>query len=189
MSDGLGLGERDGWPAHLRVLADKYPRSSWIAHPNFDDLTRFWLDRHLGFREMDARLNADVQALLDGNRDPRGFAGEMAYQANMMIEHLHGHHTIEDRHYFPLLLARERRLQRGFDILESDHHQIDGAVADLTGHANTLLRAISDGQPHLVAAEAYRVSLGGFGRFLDRHLTDEEEIVVPVILEHGGPEI
>jgi iron-sulfur cluster repair protein YtfE (RIC family) len=188
MTDPLALSERDGWPPHLRILADKYPRQGWLTHPNFDDLTRYWLDRHLGFREMDAALNADVQELLGGNADPQSFARRMARLAGTMIEHLHGHHTIEDRHYFPLLVAKEKRLVRGFDILESDHNEIDGAIAALTTSANVLLRAIHDRDPHRDAAGTYLATLTSFGSFLDRHLTDEEELVVPVILEHGGPD-
>ena len=40
-----------------------------------------------------------------------------------------------------------------------------------------------------VAAGRFRDSVTGMARFLDRHLTDEEEIVVPVILEHGADEL
>ncbi len=188
MIDDLALANRQGWPEHLRVLADLYPRETWETHHNFDGLTRFWLERHLGFRQMHALLNADVQALLEKNEDPKRFGGKMARLAGTMIEHLHGHHQIEDLHYFPLLLAKDKRLQRGFETLDKDHHAIDATLDDLTTHANALLRNISDQQDFAANADKYLKSLGRFGQFLDRHLSDEEEIVVPIILKYGGPD-
>jgi iron-sulfur cluster repair protein YtfE (RIC family) len=188
MTDDLTLAAREGWPEHLRILADLYPRETWETHHNFDGLTRFWLERHLGFRQMHAALNADIESLLDKAEDPMRFAPRMARLAGTMIEHLHGHHQIEDLHYFPLLLAKEKRLLRGFEVLDKDHHAIDGTLADLTTHANALLRDIGERHDHAINADKYLQSLSRFGRFLDRHLTDEEEIVVPIILLHGGPQ-
>ena len=188
MTDDLALANRQGWPQHLRVLADLYPRETWETHRNFDGLTRFWLERHLGFRQMNAILNSDVQALLDAKEDPLRFGGKMARLAGTMIEHLHGHHQIEDLHYFPLLLAKDKRLQRAFDTLDKDHHAIDGTLDDLTTHANALLRDIAEKRDAMVNAEKYRQSLGRFGLFLNHHLIDEEEIVVPIILKYGGPD-
>ena len=57
-----------GCPIPLRLLAERYPRIGWEAHPHFTALTRFWLDRHLGFRRMQAMLADDTRASSTGAR-------------------------------------------------------------------------------------------------------------------------
>lgn len=185
MNDPLGLATRTGLPDALRVLAEGYPRAGWESHGNFDELTRFWLDRHLMFRRLQGELVADARAVLDANADPMRFAQRTSRLAGMMISQLHGHHQIEDHHYFPLLSARDMRLVRGFDLLDADHHALDATLSALTDAANAALRAISDGAAHMDRVAAYLGEVEGLGRLLDRHLTDEEELVVPILLEYG----
>ena len=94
------LETREALPDHLRVLAEKYPRDNWEAHSNFDELTRFWLDRHLMFREVIGRIQLQTQGYLDGPA-PR-FAPELARYTGLFLSQLQGHHSIEDHHYFPV---------------------------------------------------------------------------------------
>ena len=50
-----------------------------------------------------------------------------------------------------------------------------------------LLRALGrPGRDAAPQAGRFEAGLGGFERFLDRHLTDEEDLIVPVILRAGG---
>jgi hypothetical protein len=55
----------------------------------------------------------------------------------------------------------------------------------LADDTNAMLRAIMSGQAALTEAGVLRDRLAGFATFLDRHLTDEEDLVVPVILHHA----
>jgi iron-sulfur cluster repair protein YtfE (RIC family) len=184
-SDPLGLADRTGLPDALRVLAEGYPREGWEAHGNFDDLTRFWLDRHLMFRRLQSELADDARALLERNAEPVRFAQRTSRLAGMLINQLHGHHQIEDHHYFPLLSARDLRLIRGFDLLDSDHHELDERLNALTLVANTSLQAISANEPYIDATAAYLTQVERLASLLDRHLTDEEELIVPILLEYG----
>jgi len=179
------LETRTGLPDALRVLLAEYPRDLWQSHHNFDGLTRFWLERHLMFRQVLGELQGETRVFLDRNADARTHAGRTAQLAGFLINQLHGHHQIEDHHYFPQLAAAEKRLERGFEILDADHNALDGHLHGLTDDTNSLLRAINDGRDATDAAGVLETRLDGFGRFLDRHLTDEEELVVPVILHHG----
>ena len=52
--------------------------------------------------------------------------------------------------------------------------------------ANSLLRALPRPVEAGVQAGRFADRLAGFDRFLDRHLTDEEDLIVPVILRAGG---
>ena len=185
MSD-LDLSRRDGLPDALRVLLRDYPRDLWTAHRNFDGLTRFWLERHLMFRQVLDQWQGETRGFLDSKADPRAHARQTARLGGFLIEGLHGHHQIEDAHYFPTLSGAEPRLSRGFDLLDADHQALDRELAALTDAANAHLRALAEPEStSRDTAAAVLARLDGFARFLDRHLTDEEELVVPVILHHA----
>ena len=179
------LDHREGLPPHLRVLLDAYPRPGWEAHPNFDGLVRFWLDRHGLFRTVLGRMKAGSEALLDRRIDPLQHRRETARYGNLLLGELHGHHQVEDFHYFPRLSGLEPRLASGFDLLDADHRALDGHIADLAEAANAYLQSEADGARD--AAGGLDAALARFGVFLDRHLSDEEDLIVPVILKHAPP--
>ncbi len=178
------LSTRPGLPDALRVLLDGYPRSGWEAHRHFDGLVRFWLERHLAFRELLGLMTADAQAALGAAMDPETFARRLSRLGGHFVDSLHGHHQIEDGHYFPLLAQLERRLQKGFDLLDGDHHQLSGHLDSFADTANAVLRGWRE-PGHRERTGAFLTLLGDSTRFLDRHLTDEEELIVPIILAHG----
>ncbi len=181
------LERRDGLPDALRVLVDELPRGTWEAHPNFSPLTRFWLQRHLMFREVLERLQGDTRAFLDGRAEARAYGRQTARMAQFLLQELHGHHSIEDHHYFPVLQALDDRLEKGFVLLDADHHALDGHMNDLAQGTNEMLSGLQGPDP-LAGAGRLDTRLSDFGSFIDRHLTDEEDLVVPVILRYA-PEI
>ncbi len=180
MTDELDLSTRPGLPEHLRALVIKHPRAGWAAHPNFGPLTRFWLDRHLMFRRLGEQMRLDAQALLDRDMEARAFQSRLSRFGGMLVNQLHEHHHIEDEHYFPALQRREVKLKRGFEMLDKDHDAMDGLLHAFATAANEALRDPA-------AAGRFLDALGSFEAMLNRHLIDEEEIVVPVLLEHGEP--
>ena len=173
----LELKERNGLPEALRVLADAYPRMQWEAHPNFGELVRFWMQRHSMFRELVNVLSTDAQNVISGGLDFQSFAPRLTQYGGTLLNELHMHHQIEDHHYFPQLIKLDQRLERGFDLLESDHEAMDGLLHDFAQGANAVLKGGD--------ASIFLERLDEFSRLLDRHLTDEEEIIVPVILDSG----
>ncbi|WP_370205485.1 hemerythrin domain-containing protein [Pararhodobacter marinus] len=183
MSEFEDLEHRAALPDALRVLVADYPRESWQGHPNFDGLTRFWLERHLAFRQMLPMLQSRARAIVerDAEPDPRA----LIQIAGGLLNDLHGHHQIEDHHYFPMLARAEPRLKRGFDLLDADHHLLDAHIRGLADSTNAVLQAISRSEPPRETAARLDEALTPFETFLDRHLEDEEEIVVPVILHHA----
>lgn len=179
------LTERDGWPEPLRVLLADYPRDGWAAHPNFSGLVEFWLDRHLMFRRLNTLLRDDVEAMLDRKLDARDYAGRLSRYGGMLINQLHGHHQIEDHHYFPQLVGLDGRLEQGFQVLDKDHHAMDGILNRFAEKANAVLGALEQPAALTNATGRFRDEVISFDRMLDRHLQDEEELIVPVILKHG----
>jgi iron-sulfur cluster repair protein YtfE (RIC family) len=180
----LSLTTRPGLPEALTVLLADYPRDGWTFHNNFDGLVAFWLDRHLNFRTLTARMMAEARAVLDGRLDPERHAASLSRMGNRFLTELHGHHQIEDQHFFPRLTRLERRLEHGFQMLETDHHAIDGLLHRFTTAANAVLTGWQ-GPTHATATGAFLTDLQGIGTLLDRHLTDEEDLIVPTILHHG----
>jgi hypothetical protein len=185
MSDPLDLTAREGLPDALRVLLQDYPRAAWSRDPNFHGLVSFWLDRHLMFRRLVGAMTDDARAFLDRGMEARAYAGRLARLGQTFVAELHGHHGIEDAHYFPVLARAEPRIERGFALLEADHKALDPELAAFAGAANAVLGAVAAGAPAADHGAAFLTRLAAMERLLDRHLTDEEELVVPVILRHG----
>lgn len=178
------LDTREALPDALRVLLAEYPREAWEIDPHFSGLVQFWLERHLMFRKLLAVLEQETRALLDGG-DPRRFTASVPRYGGMLLDQLHGHHQIEDQHYFPLLQKKAPEIARGFDLMESDHQLLDPRLAGFADAANLTLAKLMEGAEPKDSTAPFAHSLEGLAGLLDRHLTDEEELVVPVILKHG----
>ncbi len=182
----LALDRRTGWPADLRVLLDQHPRKTWPGHPNLGALCRFWLERHAMFRELARALAAGAEALRQGKVDAAEFQPWFAPRMRFFLQQLHHHHLIEDHNYFPLFIAAEKRLVRGFQVLEADHGVIDADIHELGAASDGLLSALRRPTADLPGATAALGGrLPGFSRKLDRHLDDEEDLIIPLILERS----
>ena len=179
------LETRDGLPDALRILIKDYPRDAWEVDPNFSQLIRFWLDRHLMFRRLLKTLQDDSEATLDAGMDPVQFASRLSRLGSNFLQNLHGHHQIEDTHYFPRLKQLETRLERGFEILDRDHHAIDGHLSIFADEANDVLKSIENPKAPMAEIETLRRGIKRMETFLDRHLSDEEDLIVPVLLRHA----
>ena len=176
--DDTDLATRVGLPDAIRALLKDHPRDGWRAHAEFGPLTQFWLDKHMAFRDLLGRMTADMEARIDGRMAVEQHAPRLAQYGSHFLQGLHGHHSIEDAVYFPKMVAVRPELARAFDLLDADHHALHEALEGFANDANALLRGETEpGVMHdrLVAMH----------RFLDRHLTDEEDVVVPVILSVG----
>jgi hemerythrin-like domain-containing protein len=180
--DDLDLATRMRMPDALRALLADFPRDSWDAHPHFVGLVQFWIERHMMFRQLTEALQTDVEAALDKKLDPTQHKARLSRYGGMLVGNLHGHHQIEDNHYFPVLSGMEPKLERGFGILDADHHAMDGLLERFTTAANAVLQG-KEGATK--PAGDFRAELLSFGKMLDRHLEDEEDLIVPVILKHG----
>lgn len=174
---------RAALPDALRVLVEEIPREAWQEHPNFGGTVQFWMQRHLMFRDLLGRLRTEAEAVVDGATGIDVYAPRLSRLGGMFFNELHGHHHIEDEHYFPLLIRLDGRVARAFDILDADHTALDGLLSGFSEGANAVLTA-PPGEAREAAAR-FHGELTVLEGFLNRHLIDEEEIVVPVILKSG----
>lgn len=181
----LALENRDRLPDALRVLLQDYPRELWEEDAGFSHLIRFWLDRHLMFRRILEALQSATQQGIDAPDDPLGYARALSRYGSMLVGELHMHHTVEDTQYFPLMKTLDARITSGFDILDRDHHTIDARLHSFSEMANLLLQGIQNGDDAAMARLGPLLNeLGVLETFLNRHLIDEEELVVPVLLKY-----
>jgi hypothetical protein len=175
----------DAMPSEMQSLLGLYPRDTWDGHPGFRDKTRQWLRAHDGFRHLAASVRKDTEALLEKAMDIEDYASRLAYRGNILIRNLHGHHTWEDRNYFPELSAADPRFDRGLEILEKDHADLDVVLEDFTQVANRTIKLLQlDETVARDEAGALHGTAETIEAFLARHLTDEEELAVPIILHH-----
>lgn len=185
--DQLALARRDRLPDALRVLLQDYPRDMWSRDPGFDGLIRFWLDRHLMFRRLTDTMLEHTQSVLDSRITIESYLKTLSHSGGMFVNGLHEHHMIEDTYYFPKLAVQDARISHGFEILDKDHHDIDALLAGFVSMANEVIGKASSGEAWDGAVGGFHKDLEGLAKMLDRHLTDEEELVVPVILRYGAP--
>lgn len=172
-------------PDEMRVLLDTYPRDSWDAHPGFHEKTRHWLGAHQMFRRLAELLRTDAQTYLDKDMSDEDYAGRLSYYGNSLVGNLHGHHGWEDHSYFPELAQADPRFDQGLEVLEQDHADLDKVLDSYTKGANRVIKLmqLDPGQVRDEVGALHETS-ETIEAFLQRHLSDEEELAVPIILHH-----
>lgn len=184
--EALALARRSGWPEDLRVLLARYPREQWDSHANLGNMARFWLSRHAMFRELSGAIGHITAQFRAGHLPAGEFARQFVPRLQFMLDQLNVHHQIEDLHYFPIFRDADARLTRGFEVLEGDHHHIHSDMARTAETANALLQALH-GDPDSLrrCGDDYADASGLLLIGLMRHLDDEEDLIVPLILDRG----
>ncbi|MDF1792030.1 MAG: hemerythrin domain-containing protein [Thalassobaculaceae bacterium] len=179
----LRLDMRHALPETLRTLVAAMPADGWAAHPGFGGLTQFWLERHAAFREILTVIVADAGASVAGEMPADAFVPRLHRSASTLLGELHGHHSIEDAHYFPQLRQLEPSVAHGFDLLEADHRDLDARLHGFADQVNGVLQAAQSGALLPLQVEPFAETAREFEGLLDRHLVDEEEIVIPALLK------
>ena len=185
-TQALDLARRTGWPDELRLLLIRYPREQWEGHANLGGMARFWLSRHTMFRELSTMIEGITVAFRSGAMPAAEFREQLVPRLQFLLSQLDAHHQIEDLHFFPVFRAAEERLARGFDVLERDHDAIHADMARTAETANAMLRALASDTDTLARrGDDYAAASGTLIKGLIRHLDDEEDLIVPLILDRG----
>ena len=172
-------------PEEMHLLLKDYPRDVWGAHPNFKHATEQWLGAHRMFRQLGSIVRQSTEDYLDKSRDPEDYARRLSHYGSHLVGNLHGHHHWEDRSYFPELSAADPRFDAGLEILEKDHEALDGILDQFARGANRVIQLIQlDETAARNEAGAVHEGASKIETLLDRHLTDEEDLAVPIILHH-----
>lgn len=176
---------QDDMPQDMRFLLDTYPRDAWNAHPGFKEKTRHWLGAHQMFRRVAERIRLDAEGLLNKDMALDDYAGRLSHFGGNLVANLHGHHGWEDHSYFPELSAADARFDAGLAVLEQDHADLDKVLDGFTRTANRVIKLseLDAVQAYEEAGKVHETSVT-IEAFLKRHLSDEEELAVPIILHH-----
>jgi hypothetical protein len=180
------LDTRHGWPEELRFLLARYPREAWARHANLGAMARFWLERHAMFRELGGQLTDATTKFRAGTTPPAEFRQWFAPRLQFFLQQLHAHHHVEDMHYFPIFRAAEARLLPGFEVLEHDHEILHAGIVRSVETANEFLQALASADDkQRFAADSYAEVNERLLKQMLRHLDDEEDLVIPLILDRS----
>ncbi|UWQ14920.1 hemerythrin domain-containing protein [Aliiroseovarius sp. M344] len=176
---------QEALPEDMRLLLRDYPRDAWPDHPNFAVSIQNWMGAHIMFGQLAELVRANAEGYLDKQIAPDDHARRLSQYGNLLVQNLHGHHHWEDRSFFPELSSADTRFDKGLDTLEADHIELDDLLDRFTRQANRVvtLTQLDETQAY-EEAYAVRDMTSVLQGFLSRHLTDEEDLVVPILLHH-----
>lgn len=166
----------------LRRYLVALERDGWSRHPRYGGLPSFWMSMHASLRDGSGQLVGGLEALMDV---PAGAVAEAVARSRVvdlgddLIGVTHHHHQVEDTHYFPLFLRAVPALQDPLRLLDGDHRVLAAAIVETEAGLDRLRRGAAD-------RDAVADLLGPsreLARILERHLHDEEEVVIPLLLE------
>jgi hemerythrin-like domain-containing protein len=188
--DALALDQRQSLPAEWLLLLERHPRAGWPGHARLGMTAQFWLERHDAFRRLAAALQQMTERFRGGGHsDAEGvqdFTTAFAPRLQLLLGELNGHHQVEDLHYFPLFRRAEQRLVPGFELLDRDHKTLHLSLVETAEAANALLQALARSPADAEGpADSYATASTRLLARMARHLDDEEDLVIPLLLEHG----
>ena len=141
---------------------------------------------HDSLRKHGRELGRVTDIFREGRLGAADFQRAFVPRLNHFLQHLNGHHQIEDSAYFPRFRALDPRMAAGFDILENDHGVIHESLLASADCARRLIASLGQaGDERSRAVDAYAAAAEQLLALLVRHLSDEEDLVIPAILEHG----
>lgn len=172
-------------PNEMRLLLDTYPREDWEAHPGFKEKTRKWMGAHQMFRRLAGQVRLDAERYLEKDSEGDTYRVRLSSLGGALMGNLHGHHGWEDNRYFPELSAADPRFDAGLELLEKDHADLDKVLEAFVSTANRAIKLITSGDAKAHDEVGYlHKTTGVIEAFLERHLRDEEDLAVPIILHH-----
>ena len=134
------INTRQGLPVDMQALLSDYPRDAWPDHPNFAASVQNWMGAHQMFKQLSAITLGDTEQFLNKDLDDDLYVERLGYFGNHLVRNLHGHHTWEDRSFFPELAKSDDRFLHAINMLESDHDVLDEVLDQFTSGANRVIK-------------------------------------------------
>ena len=161
----------------------EYPRTTWQDATSPHPTVRFLLARHRGFRNRLADISENTRDVLGSKLSPPAFCVSLAQELHYFIPQLEGHHLAESQRLYPSLIQFHPAAQARFETLESDHKAIDTLLAQIARVPEDLMNDAPTQDIFFTKAKAFATLLSDFESSLLRHLEDEEDLVVPILLK------
>lgn len=175
--------DREGIPPELRnlMLDRETCLDKWQQHPHFAANAASLHGFHNNLRAATAQVLGDIESLMDSDADDAMDELPRYKRANHLAPQLiavaHSHHHAEDHIYFPKYLESYPSLSRLFTLLEADHRVLEQSLDDLTSSMAELRHHKNQASVAKAHSDASKL-----GKVINRHLDDEEDIVMPAIL-------
>ena len=134
---------------------------------------------HRGIRADSARLAHAIADVREPERETRAHQLRRWYEG--FVGELHAHHRTEDELFFPALRQRVSVFEHQVGRIGAGHDHLDGAIDCVTRALEQL------GDPDVAWADAYRRATkcaAELQRLLERHLSFEDEFVLPLFAHH-----
>ncbi|UWQ35334.1 hemerythrin domain-containing protein (plasmid) [Leisingera sp. M527] len=178
------VNTRKALPKSIKETLLESTRSEWKKHPRFGGKANFFMNIHRDLLNGSAKMSLAIEELLDvPQSEVKGAVKSMnllPFSRNL-IGFAHHHHEIEDHGYFPQFALLYPELDRGLSLLDGDHKVLDAAL-DETQIALDNLKGGQVNRDHLAKLHAGGKALE---KILNRHIWDEEEVIIPIFLRHG----
>ena len=163
--------------AEWLFLFNKLPPDQWFG-ADYAYKTSGWLKVHTNIRKRQRILTQISEGYQSGEYDWAKYRSQMLKRINMHILKLHQHHGVEDEGFFPEFIRMYPQLQEGFEILRRDHERLDALLDELQAQNDQLAR--TEVEDKVLAVQLHQ-TLVDVTDLLQQHLTDEEDLVIPIL--------
>ncbi|WP_367105136.1 hemerythrin domain-containing protein [uncultured Psychrobacter sp.] len=158
-------------------LYEKLPPDQWFS-ADYAYKTSGWLKVHTNIRKRQRILTQISDAYMSGEFDWTEYRSQILKRINMHVLKLHQHHGVEDDGFFPEFVSMYPKLAPAFEILGHDHEYLNELLDTLQAQNDQLAR--SDTEDKALAKELHD-TLVAITDLLQQHLTDEEDLVIPIL--------
>jgi len=163
--------------AEWLFLYNKLPPDQWFG-ADYAYKTSGWLKVHTNIRKRQRILMQISDAYQNGEFDWSEYRSQILKRINMHILKLHQHHGVEDEGFFPEFVSMYPKLAPAFEILGKDHDYLNALLDELQIQNDALAR--SEAEDKALAKELHE-TLVKVTDLLQQHLTDEEDLVIPIL--------
>lgn len=158
-------------------LYDQLPPTDWFK-ADYVYKTSGWLNIHADIRQRQRTLIEISGAYRMNNLEWSAYRTQTLPRINQYILKLHHHHNIEDQAYFPTFIRMYPQLKAGFEILDRDHVHLDALLNELQALNGHLAKSDVE---YKALTEQLHQTLVNVSVLLSQHLTDEEDLVIPIL--------
>nr|WP_299038527.1 hemerythrin domain-containing protein [uncultured Psychrobacter sp.] len=158
-------------------LYNKLPPDQWFG-ADYAYKTSGWLKVHTNIRKRQRILMQISDAYISGEFDWSEYRSQILKRINMHVLKLHQHHGVEDEGFFPEFVSIYPKLSPAFEILGHDHEYLNELLDKLQIQNDQLARSEVENK---ALAEELHDTLVKVTDLLQQHLTDEEDLVIPIL--------
>lgn len=163
--------------AQWLFLYNKLPPDQWFS-ADYAFKTSGWVKVHTNIRKRQRILIQISEAYISGEFDWAEYRSQILKRINMHILKLHQHHRVEDEGFFPEFISIYPQLAPAFEILGHDHEYLNALLDTLQIQNDQLARSEVEDS---ALAEQLHDTLVKVTDLLQQHLTDEEDLVIPIL--------